>query len=360
MDRNISIDALRAVGALSVFLFHLPSVFGIEFGFGWVGVNLFFVVSGYLITGRLLDLADRGVPFGTALRSFYARRVLRIVPVYVVFLAIVTVASLALSYQRVIEQLPYAWTYTFNFFHASAAFKESRTLGPTWSLAVEEQFYLLFPLVVLTLGRRRLASVALSMILAGPVVRLGFATIIDQHPGYFADKPLALYVAGFTHIDAFAFGAILNLLPASILKSAGRGRTIVIAGLTIMLLGLVATGTSKGMLYWSWLTEAGGQFIWGYTALNVVAALLVCRAVSRPTNGFFGLTAPLARIGQWSYGFYLVHDPIQLVCLTLLASIGFSLPDWVDAAICLAVALGIARLLYEWVEKPALRLKGSL
>ncbi len=78
MDRNSSIDAFRALGALLVFSFHTRFLIGKEFSTGWAGVSLFFVLSGYLIGGRLLELSDRALPLKSALASFYWRRVVRI------------------------------------------------------------------------------------------------------------------------------------------------------------------------------------------------------------------------------------------------------------------------------------------
>lgn len=356
MERNASIDAFRALGALLVFSFHTRFLIGKEFPTGWTGVSLFFVLSGYLIGGRLLELADRKMPLKSALASFYWRRVVRIFPVYIVFLIVVTVVALITRDRALLDPLPWAWTYTSNFFHASSAYVFDPIMGPTWSLAVEEQFYLLFPFVVLLLGRRRLAPALYAMIVAGPLIRLALAVVIDHWPQYFTDKHEAIYVAGFTHIDAFAFGALINLLPPALCAKLGRGYMILAATAVAILLGWLTTGTMAGALWFS-PTDVGAQLIWGYSAVDIVCMLLICRAVSRPTDSLGRATGPMAVIGRWSYSFYLIHLPIIFLVSRAPQTFGIDVPGWLLLIIATALTVGIARSLYEWVEKPALRLR---
>ncbi len=356
MERNASIDAFRALGALLVFSFHTRFLIGKEFSTGWTGVSLFFVLSGYLIGGRLLELSDRELPLKSALRSFYWRRIVRIFPVYVVFLLVVTAVALITRDRALLDPLPWAWTYTSNFFHASSAYVFDPVMGPTWSLAVEEQFYLLFPFVVLVLGRRRLAAALFAMIVAGPVLRAALAIVVDHWPQYFTDKHEAVYVAGFTHVDAFAFGALINLMPAALCAKLGRGYVILTATAAAIALGWLTTGTMAGALWFS-PTDVGAQMIWGYTAVDVVCMLLICRAVSRPKDSLGRATGPMAVIGQWSYSFYLIHLPIIFMVSRAPQTFGVDVPGWLLLIIAMALTMGIARTLYEWIEKPALRLR---
>jgi len=359
MERNTSIDAFRALGALLVFSFHTYLLVGKEFLVGWTGVSLFFVLSGYLIGGRLLELADRDLPLKSALASFYWRRIVRIFPVYVVFLLVVTAVALITRDRALLDPLPWAWTYTSNFFHASSAYVFDPIMGPTWSLAVEEQFYLLFPFVVLILGRRRLAAALLVMIIAGPALRMALAIVVDHWPHYFTDKHEAIYVAGFTHVDAFAFGALINLMPAALRARLGRGYVILGATAVAIALGWLTTGTEAGALWYS-PTDAGAQMIWGYTAVDIVCMLLICRAVSRPTDSLGRATAPMAVIGRWSYSFYLIHLPIIFLVSRAPAALGVNVPGWLLLIVAFGLTLGVARTLYEWIEKPALRLRSRV
>lgn len=355
MVRNQSIDALRALGALMVFAFHAGFL-----GAGWIGVPLFFVVSGYLIGGRLLESADREMPLGAALRSFYWRRTVRIFPVYFLFMACVTVAAMSWDIDGLGQWLPYAWTYTANFFHASSAYTHSPILTPTWSLAVEEQFYLLFPFVVLLLGRRRLLFALIAMILAGPALRFATLCVIERWPYYFTDASKAIYVLGFTQVDAFAYGALVNLLPRAWCQRLGSLRCIAPTLLFTIGMGVLATGRLESGLLQRFLEGDGLHLVWGYTLIYLVAMMLLCAAVANPDNAMGRATPLLGRLGQWSYGFYLIHYPVIFVTVASLGALGLSLPDELSAAIALVVTTILAWQLYERVEKPPQALRHLL
>jgi peptidoglycan/LPS O-acetylase OafA/YrhL len=354
MQRNQSIDALRALGALLVFGFHTSHLVHNGFGGGWIGVPLFFAVSGYLIGGRLLELSDRGAPLGSTLASFYWRRAVRIFPIYWLFLLLVSVLALSSGEGQLLRALPYAWTYTSNFFNASSAYTPNAILGPTWSLAVEEQFYLLFPFVVLLLSRRGLLIALIAMIVAGPALRLATGWAIDAWPQhFFAEKAYAVYVLGLTHIDAFAFGAIVNLMPKAWCQRLGSLRCILPAILLSIAISGLATGRVEGAFFQGFLTDKGGHLVWGYTLLNIVSMLLLCRAVAAPERAMGRATALMAHFGQWSYGFYLIHFPVIVVVFAVLPTDSQSVLGWLGIATAFILATGVARLLYETVEKPA-------
>lgn len=351
--RNDSLDALRALGALLVFSIHTNWLVAGKFDAGWTGVSLFFALSGYLIGGRLLELADREIPLRASLSSFYWRRVVRIFPVYILFLSVVSAFAMARDSQGLAEWLPYAWTYTSNFFFASSPLSPNPILAPTWSLAVEEQFYLLFPLVVLLLGRRRLFVALIAMIVAGPVLRIAAAVAIDHWPRLSADAPTSIYVLGFTQVDAFAFGALVNLLPRAWCQRLGRIGCIAPTILMAMAIGGLATGSFRGAFFLGLPAEAGGQLVWAYTLVNIVSMMLICRAVSRPDSVLGVATAPLARVGRWSYSFYLIHLPVLCAFAAIPPALGIQVPGWLGLPLAFLATLAIARLLYETVEKPA-------
>ncbi len=146
------LDGLRAVAFLLVFLFHCKYLAG-----GWVGMQLFFVLSGFLITGILVRQRESEGSARGFFFNFYGRRVLRIFPVYHAYLLLAGLVIgvlgdfLQLRPDRFVdygEQLPYALTYVYDFYHASSAYEHSHLLTPFWSLSVEEQFYLLWPLLI--------------------------------------------------------------------------------------------------------------------------------------------------------------------------------------------------------------------
>ncbi len=115
--------------------------------FGWVGVQIFFVLSGYLITRLLVEA--RGERLRSYLRTFYGRRSLRIFPLYFAVILVCWLAlSAGISLNGVAAGLPFAATYTYNLFHASSHFEHSKLITHFWSLCVEEQFYLVWPFLI--------------------------------------------------------------------------------------------------------------------------------------------------------------------------------------------------------------------
>ena len=153
------LDGLRGLCVTAVFLFHC-----IFLDCGWIGVQAFFVLSGFLITGVLLHARQDEAGAGSFFRNFYARRALRIFPVYVAYIAVVVLAGQlgvggpgmgeALRAHNA-EQLPYLLTYTYNFFHITAG-PGSPFYRHLWTLSIEEQFYVLWPLCVWLLSRGHL------------------------------------------------------------------------------------------------------------------------------------------------------------------------------------------------------------
>jgi peptidoglycan/LPS O-acetylase OafA/YrhL len=154
--RSDACDAMRGIAILLVLSFHW---FGLPFG--WTGVDLFFVLSGYLIGGILIDNRSSPLYF----RTFYARRVIRIVPLYLLFLIMVAWSSgISLPIWRFL-------TFTQNFAWVHTGLVNVGLEGLTWSLAVEEQFYLILPLMVRTLPNRALLFVSASLVVSAPLCR---------------------------------------------------------------------------------------------------------------------------------------------------------------------------------------------
>jgi peptidoglycan/LPS O-acetylase OafA/YrhL len=158
-NRNPGLDMLRALSALAVFLFHVEQ--------GWLGVQVFFVISGYLIAQSIES--RRGVSRDRIL-SFYGRRILP--PLYVYLLLIAPYVFL--RYPVWIKGWVAALTFTTNFYHLMPSYAHSRLLTHTWSLGVEEQFYLVFPFL-LVLWRRHATAALILVVLVEPLVRWEFA-----------------------------------------------------------------------------------------------------------------------------------------------------------------------------------------
>jgi len=339
------LDVLRALCALAVFFFHCGLV-----NFGWLGVQIFFVISGFLITRSL-----ESRPQGTASERmviFYGRRARRILPpLYLYLLLLAPVAFLA--QRQLVDGWLAAVTFTYNFYNLTGSFWNSRFLSHLWSLAVEEQFYLVFPLLMV-LWRRRATTVLLALCLAMPVVRLVFTALagndgfirqlVPEDAGPLVPGSYATYVAGVTQLDAFAIGALLQLH----FRQLPRFNTAVAIWallLVMLLLGLVTTGSVYGALYGPFLGAPGAyQYVWGYSLVALLGGLLVIHFSALP------VTSPLARrlaaLGTYSYEFYILHYPV-LGVYTLFAPFDAPATQLVAAAVCLPASAGLAILLHR-------------
>jgi peptidoglycan/LPS O-acetylase OafA/YrhL len=291
------LDVLRGVAVLSVFAFHglklhLPEAasmgpyvrqLGSTVSFGWLGVNLFFLLSGFLITGILIDTRKRTNYW----KSFYLRRVLRIMPLYLVVLVVIRLANGS------------SWLYIFLCLVNLANFANLRmpgeAYGPLWSLAVEEQFYLVWPFVVRRLSLRALGAICIVGILITPILRaLSVANIL----------PLGdAYSTTWLVCDNLFYGALLAIFLRSAYSTERRVRffTAISGGVGVLLMGM------GWKLHWmSRVTPAGGAFqSIPFLLIFCCVLLLALQFGARPM--IFRVTTPLRFFGYISYGFYLLH-----------------------------------------------------
>ncbi len=340
MKRIAELDALRGIAALWVVAYHYsfpyPEIHARYFASGGHAVDLFFVLSGYLISAIILGHA--GEP--KFLRSFYIRRGLRIWPAYYVF--ILAMAAFVAWNPAVgsIRELPQYLTFTQ--FVEYYWFGEPTYLNYysfiTWTLAIEEQFYLLWPLLIVAVGRRAMAPMAVACILASIAARwLGFKDWIL-----------------LARSDGFAIGAILAV------ALEGAGRSVSRAALTW---GLVALGAaSVGCQIALTALISGGPtdvqpvdttvFCLGFAALVGLVVLHRGHALLAPLRARW-----LCFLGLISYGIYLYHMAAAGLAAVALRKLG--LTD-VPAAAFLAspvACLSIALASWYLLEKPFLRLK---
>lgn len=212
-------------------------------GFGWCGVDLFFVLSGFLITGILIDTKETAHAF----RNFYARRILRIFPLYYLTLAVyfhvLPAAARLLSgfhrFQRT-EELWY-WLYVCNW--SPSIGTAHALLTHLWSLSIEEQFYLFWPLLVFTLSRRSVGRLCAAVIVLTPCLRLGYLLTV-------VGGGSLLYRITLFRIDTLAFGALCALLvrDPGRLRLAMQARPILLAAAGIGLAASIAIGGTSSYL----------------------------------------------------------------------------------------------------------------
>ncbi len=351
-----SLDGLRGAAVLAVFFFHYyprsphdPVSF--LAGLGWLGVDLFFLLSGFLITGILYDTRREPQFF----RNFYARRALRLFPVYLLIVALVLAVTYAERGHATIAALPFL-LYGSNIvgdLGLATGLTLTFQLGHLWSLALEEQFYLLWPPVLLLLGERRRIFWAC---VAGIVLSITLRWLVLQHvtPHY------SPYIELPTRLDGLLGGGLLALLLRSErgVAALGHNRRLY-AGQTLGAAVLLACVLRAHTAHWSSLPM--GRF--GYTAAALVFFCTVTLALRQGTwVERVGDFQPLRTLGRYSYGFYLWHQLPENFFRGLMARCAALLPMWaigrtLGFALAFVLCFGIAVASYHLVELPFLQLK---
>jgi peptidoglycan/LPS O-acetylase OafA/YrhL len=333
-----SLDGLRALAILSVMLFHFGAT---GFAWGYVGDDIFFVISGYLITAILLyEYARNG---RISFRSFYYRRALRLLPA----LAVPCLVFFGLSCtilknpKQAAQEVAVVIFYIANWTRAFEA-GVPKALGHTWSLSVEEQFYMVWPgilLVTLTVRPfRQFACCAVLTLVA--VVILWRAHLTAA--GAAVDR---LYFGTDTRADAFLIGAAVALalsVPRVASHVAAPARYLwVPAAVVVVAVPAVFPWFDRHMFY-------GGYSVVALAAAIIVAAALYDGLLARALGN-----RVLVWIGRRSYGLYLWHYPIMLLCL-----LHFHVPDGVRLTLLAGTGAFVAAALsYRFVELPALQLR---
>lgn len=336
------LDGLRALAVSGVVLQH----FKILDGGATYGVHLFFVLSGFLITGILMRsraaIDAGGQSWKHALRQFYVRRVLRIFPLYylVVFIGIVVNDNHAREYA------PWLLTYTINLKMAAQGWYIDH-FAHFWSLAVEEQYYLIWPCLILLLPRRWLVPSAVIMTAIGPLFRL-FMFLSWEYLGS-NDKGLSLYISTPTALDSLGIGSLIAIMMSSEL---GRSRLARWMRIAVPLIGLVLAFAVNANKWW------------GIVFFDTATAMVFGWLIYRASSGFKGIAGrvlsapPLVFVGRISYGIYVYHPFVLPVAAVLAAALGFSLPGgaWKKLTLCVLTLLVAAVSWYSF-ERPINNLK---
>ena len=315
LTRNhyVALDGLRGLAILAVIGYHFclahPGFRGhgngpfLQLGqAGWMGVDLFFVLSGFLITGILLETRTQANYF----RNFLARRFLRIWPLYYL-----TLVGLLLVVPAIVPSVPpevasmqakqsWFWLYGANWLFAREGGFSQTSGGYFWSLAVEEQFYVLWPLIVWLVSSRTLLVIAAALFVFALLARI----VLAAH-----GVPLgALYTMTFTHWDGLAVGSILALGAESPALGARIRRWLPGVALAAAA-GLVAVRLADGdFFFWSRQMSVYGFSLLALLGGALLAYVLAGAAGSRRarlfSNGF------MRQAGKYSYALYLLHVPI--------------------------------------------------
>lgn len=341
-----AIDGLRAFAVGAVLLFHADHMSG-----GFLGVDTFFVLSGFLITRQMLQEVDK--TGRVSLRAFWSRRARRLLPALLLLLAVVTLvgAEWGLAQERLAirDETPWALGFVLNWHHIAAStdywtsLSSPSPLTHLWSLAVEEQFYLVWPLVVVLLIWRRSNRERSVLIgsFVGAALSFGLMAIV-----YSPTSSTRAYEGTDTRIGALLVGAMC----ATVIVTDRADAVVSRLGRYTSLAVLAPTA----VLAWMWL-RVDGRDSWLYHGgfllhAALVAAVLLGVSSMAGTNWLQGLLRqrPLRWMGQLSYGLYLWHWPIYVA----LSPARTDLSRWPLTALRLGVTFVAATISFYAIERP--------
>jgi peptidoglycan/LPS O-acetylase OafA/YrhL len=358
-----ALDGVRGLAALLVMIFHFgraevpgrgAAAIGFVAQFGWGGVDLFFVLSGFLICGILLDTRDRP----GFLRTFYTRRALRIFPLYFAFLAayLFVFAPLLPGASNIYARQQWLWLYVSNFDVAAHGWYTGAGshANHLWSLAIEEQFYLLAPFAVLVFTRRGLGRLAVVCGIGALALRVALA--YAGYPGRWG------YVLTFTRVDALCLGALLALAA----RHGDWMRRLVPPA------RIVAPLAFAGVAVFAFVAGNFDSERWrtlelGLPVLTIGFAALLVLAVGSPDDAWVRRafeSRALRFLGIYSYSLYMWHPLVGAVIrrmgvrqASVVDALGSTGAVLVTLAVKIAAATLVALASYYVIERPFLKLK---
>jgi len=353
-----ALDGLRGIAILGVLAYHYSNggsqssnaavrALSSAFGLGWAGVDLFFVLSGFLITGILFDtMMDPGY-----YRKFYARRALRIFPIYYLTAAVIFVVGASLGVHWRAGHLSFLF---FCGFPAALLWPSLIQLPQfihfthVWSLSVEEQFYAAWPWLIRRMGcRRNILFTCLGMFVAAVFLRIAFVALASPS---WANLFLPC------RMDSLAVGAALAIATRTWKASfMSRWAPLVFALSSVSLL----------LLCWVRGTEDrsdAGIAIWGPSLIALSCGALLVMSLG-PLSRLFSLSV-LRLFGRYSYGIYLYHFPLEALLEPLKPRImahirSFAVGSVAYVVACVAIDVSIAALSFHFIESPIMRWKSS-
>lgn len=335
-----ALDGLRGIAILLVVFYHNFGFINYFF-FGWLGVDLFFVLSGFLITNILLKTKDSP----NYLRNFYIRRVLRISPLYyftlIVFLLIIPAFGInKLSLDYYVQNQAWFWAYLQNWlfiFHPIPS--STNILTHFWSLAVEEQFYLIWPVIILLFKKPEgLIYLLLGLLVAVITLRFVLWEYKIENLAYFN-----LYT--FSRIDGICIGSLLAVLRTVNYKTVTRYFTLIILGLA-------------GLNFFFYFFNKHNHFsypylaIAGYTTFAILFGLLVNEGVEKENTIINRLLSlrPLRFFGSVSYSLYVFHWPLYLMIAPKLSKWAAGRMALLNSSIFASLVVTALAILLAWLS----------
>ncbi len=368
------LDGLRGIAILLVMIVHynqfvytdipLVDAFIAAGRTGWIGVDMFFVLSGFLITGILLRTRERPGYF----KNFYARRVLRIFPVYYLVMAFFFLLLPQLeSIQELIMggrgrstwSLPY-WLFFSNFSEAMG-YSKHPYLVVTWSVAVEEHFYLIWPLMVLRFPAQKLKWLCFGLVSFSFLARFLSLEVLDANP-----HSIAFLTP--TRFDGLALGSLLAVLlrdprpPLDFLRRYARWALLSALLVFPLIVWMQESYTMMGGVYRG---QNPRVIVYAFLMLAIVFAGIMLHVLLWPDSRLGAVCRQrwLLHLGRRSYALYLLHAPVLPACRRVLEPALGADPfrhswGWIVALLmAVVISLALAEISWRLVERPALGLK---
>jgi peptidoglycan/LPS O-acetylase OafA/YrhL len=359
------LDTLRCLAMTGVVAQHcglLP--------FGWMGVWLFYVISGFAITSSLLNSQSMPHSKSALIRNFYLRRCLRIWPLYFLYVAVNLVVAVIVGRADVLSSAPWLAGFAYNF-RMMLHDDQWPTIGHLWTISVEEQFYLLYPFLFVFLSRQRLVAALWLCIALSPVVRTIVTLWFDNFSQDNLWKAFSLYAFSPAQFDAFSAGALLALCRpfiaarlqfAKALAVTALGAGLVYACVYVgMNISMHSLGTEALHNIFSGILWGQGRQIWLYSIVAALSNAVIALILAGEPHLCSACRIPLLQsIGRISYGAYVYHAAVLFLYQYLFPplsdahSLTYSLTKF---ALAYPITVLIAFLSFRYFEQPILRLR---
>lgn len=364
------INALRCFAMLGVILVHCAI-----FPFGAWGVWLFFVISGFAITRSLISDRSRCASHSIVIKNFFIKRALRIIPLYVAYLLMISAYCALTGRTGFWAALPYLMTFTYNLAISSGSDVISAPgVAHLWSISGEEQFYILFPFVFILLRRKYFVYCMVSILVLSPVFR---ALLAADFAGTTQDiASIGRRVEFFTpvHFDSFAAGSLIAL--ATIGREVTRRQGYLALGLGVgalalyvgiyaiiqsQVIGHISVDAFRDLL--SGVIAGNNREVFSYTAVWLASAGLIIAVLAKlPLISHICRPRIFHEMGKISYGGYMYHGFVIEVLTHFVP--GINQGGFFDRlrffVILLVLSMAAAWASYRWLERPFLKLKPAL
>lgn len=367
------VDALRALAVSAVIVFHCEVMH-----FGWAGVWLFFVISGFAITTSLLNSDAHRPSRWLLIRNFYIRRTLRIWPLYFGYAALASLVLINAGLTPPLSDLPWIATFTENFRQIFRDYTANPStywigFGILWTLAVEEQFYLVFPFLFAFLSRRALVKTLIVLIALAPLVRYGVGAWAHARGWINDDTGRAVFAFMPAQMDSFAVGCLIALLRPHIEGNLRLARIALAMAAMCVVLYIAVYGYLGWREHGASIEAVHGLFrhhnygvlreMWVYSVMVAVSGTLIVLILAGEKWMLWLTRLPLVQyIGKISYGAYIFHAIVIWALYTYVWDVAVAqdlgkIHRFILLALSYPTILLLAHFSYQYYEKRFLEMR---